>query len=117
MIVAPARAASWTAKLPTPPAAPTIRIVSPFESASASTAASAAMPASGATPATARSSEAGFGATCISAGECNQLGPASFVDGGICVQEEAEDLVAHRITLDVRADCFDGARVVTAEDD
>jgi hypothetical protein len=39
------------------------------------------------------------------------------VDGGIRVQEEAEDLVAHRIALDVRADRFDGARVVTAQDD
>ena len=66
MIVTPARAASWTAKLPTPPVAPTIRIVSPSESASASTAASAAMPASGATPVAATSSEAGFGAICIS---------------------------------------------------
>ena len=33
------------------------------------------------------------------------------------MQEEAEDLVAHRIALDVRADCFNCARVVTAEDD
>ena len=49
-------------------------------------------------------------------GECDQLGPASLVDGGIRVQEEAEDLVTHRITLEVRAECFDGARVVTAED-
>jgi len=50
-------------------------------------------------------------------GECDQLGPASLVDGGIRVQEEAEDLVALRITLDICSDCFDGARVVTAEDD
>jgi hypothetical protein len=49
--------------------------------------------------------------------ECDQLGPASLVDGGIRVQDEAEDPVAHRITLDIRADCLDDARVVTAEDD
>ena len=50
-------------------------------------------------------------------GECDSLGPAALVDGGICVQEEAEDLVAHRVTLDLRADCFDGAGEVTAKDD
>jgi hypothetical protein len=33
------------------------------------------------------------------------------------VQEEAEDLIPDRKAIDVRADCVDRARVVTAEDD
>jgi hypothetical protein len=33
------------------------------------------------------------------------------------MEEEAEDLVAHGIVVDVGTDCLDSPRVVTAEDD
>jgi hypothetical protein len=74
------------------------------------------MPASGATPVVARSSEAGFGATCISGvSAINSAQLPSWTVGFAC--KRTEDLVAHRIAIKVRADCFDGARVVAAEDD
>src|SRR5215211_1348521 len=58
--LAPALAASWTAKEPTPPFAPTIRTVSPSETPSASMAARAVIAASGAVPALAVSTPSGL---------------------------------------------------------
>src|SRR5215210_8846013 len=58
--VAPALAASWTAKEPTPPFAPTIRTVSPSETPSASRALMAVIAASGAAPALVVSTPSGL---------------------------------------------------------
>jgi hypothetical protein len=58
--VAPARAASWTAKLPTPPVAPTMSTVSPPARSTASMPLTAVMAASGAAPAVATSTLAGL---------------------------------------------------------
>ena len=93
----PRTEASWTAKLPTPPVAPTIRTVSPSDGATASTSGErgdgrrAARRRRSAT-----STPAGFGAIDAVARARDQLGPRPRVDRRIGVGEEAEHLVARR---------------------
>ena len=115
--MAPARAASWTARLPTPPVAPTTSSTSPSERSSASTAVMAVMPASGAAPAIARSTPVGHGRDRELLGDGDQLGPGAVAHGRVGVQQEPEDLVAGLVAADGGAGLLDHAGVVAAEDD
>ena len=84
--VAPACAASWTAKLPTPPLAPTISTRSPGCGSIASTHASAVTPASGAAPAVARSTPCGALRDRLLRADGDQLGPRAVVHGRVRVR-------------------------------
>jgi hypothetical protein len=60
MTVAPACRASWTAIVPTPPAAPATTTVSPSPTPTARTMATAVVPATFSEPATSQGTAAGF---------------------------------------------------------
>ncbi len=50
-------------------------------------------------------------------GDGDELCPASFADGRVRVEQEAEDVVAHLVVPHVVSDLLDDTGVVTAEDD
>ena len=115
MTSAPVSTAIWTAKLPTPPVAPTIRTLSPALRLNASTAESAVTPARGVAPAAARSTPDGRLAT-PRLRHRDALGPGPLPDGRVGVQDEAEHVGAHR---ERRAGpgLLDDTGEVAAEDD
>ena len=116
MMWAPARLASCTAKLPTPPAAPMIRMLSPSCRSSAASRRHRRQAGDGCGPG-GREVHAVRLAAGLAGRDGGKLGPGAAVDIRVGRRSKAEDFLPGREGVHAGTDPLDDPREVSAEDD